>query len=253
VDKLKKNTSYVYLAPKNIDSILEKEKIDKKDYQDTSYAGHVGRALEVDTLIYGTVLAYNSRDEVKHIKGERDPSTGERLFQDRIKFIRAVDVAIKFEIVPVDGGKPVNKTLSAETRSDEEGQRDGFAQAALEPEEDLLKRALDEVTESLTRLIAPYYVEEEWPLKEGEHPELKKGIEHAKKGEWDQARSSWKMLVSDEDSSPADKDAAMFNLGLLAESEGKLEEATKIFQELYDKDNDSETLKILKRIKKKKL
>ncbi len=103
VKKLKKNTPYKILDPEQTDSTLTKEKFKKEDYQHTKYAGRIGPILGVDTLIYGTVLAYDSSDEVEHIKGELDPITGQLLLKNRLKFIRIVDVAIKFEIVPIKG------------------------------------------------------------------------------------------------------------------------------------------------------
>lgn len=253
VKRLKKNTPYKILDPLQTDSTLEKEKFKKKDYQDTKYAGRIGPILGVDTLIYGAVLAYDSSDEVEYVKGELDPTTGQRLFKSRLKFTRIVDVAIKFDIVPIKGGKTVTKTLSATAQSEKEGLRDSFAKEALEPEGNLFIEALEEVSSSLTHLIAPYYVEEEWPIKTGtaNNQKLIDGIDFAKEGKWDKAESSWQEVTSDEDSSPTDQDAAKFNLGLLAESNDKFEIAAQIFQELHDKNGDSDTEEILERIKSK--
>ena len=246
VKKLKKNTTYQYVDPKNISSTLKKEKLNKDEYQNPDHAGRIGRILGVDTIIYGTVLAYNSTDDVAQIKTERDPYSGELFFRKGLKFVRRVDIAIKFEIVPVNGDKPVNKTISAEVTSEQEESRSGFAKAALEPEEDLYKEALDEVGESLIKLIAPHKEEEFWPLKTGEHPALIMGNNYAENGKWDLARSAWKTVLKND--SRQDRDAALFNLGLLAENEGKLDEAAEIFQKLLDKNHDSETRDILRRI-----
>ncbi len=253
VKGLKKNTSYKILDPELTDSTLKKEKFTKEDYQQTKYAGRIGPILGVDTLIYGAVLAYDSSDDVEHVKGDLDPTSGQQLFKSRLKFIRLVDVAIKFEIVSIKGEKTVTKTLSATAQSEKEGIRDSFAKEALEPESDLFRYALEEVSSSLTHLIAPHYVEEEWPIKTGtaKNPKLIEGIDYAKEGEWDKAESSWEAVIDEEDSSPTDRDAAKFNLGLLAESYDKFEIAAQIFQELHDKNNDSDSEEILERIKSK--
>jgi tetratricopeptide (TPR) repeat protein len=111
--------------------------------------------------------------------------------------------------------------------------------------DDLVKAALQQTPESFLHKIAPYFVTESRTFENGEAESIKSGNEAARKGDWGTAVQCWK--DAEAGGNPKDKVAALYNLGIYDEVDGRLQDALSKFEEVKNLSNDAKYNKDISR------
>lgn len=179
---------------------------------------------EYDALITGT--AYY---EVKDAGADKESKDKNGNITKWYEITRTATVQVNFSVANKAGdviGTSQVKGVSAKTNKADthEDARNNHA-----PWERLVREAIANSNGPLVKKIAPYFVFEKRTFAKGKHPGFKSGNKAAKAGNWASASESWKLAQSS--SSTKDQAAAIYNLAIYDEVEGKLEDALAKFEQ----------------------
>jgi hypothetical protein len=168
----------------------------------------------------------------------------------KFKVNRTVFTEITFNIKNTDTGELIaTKTNSDSTSRSETGDDEDEARKKLTDWHYMVENNVDNILDTSVIQIAPHYIYEEREIKDGKAPEMKTGMEYAKRYLWDDARKSWEIVLS----KPVpefreDIINANYNLGIYYEVFGDFDKAGSFFDECYKRTGKSEFLDAKSRV-----
>lgn len=162
---------------------------------------------------------------------------------------RTAKVNIQLNVNDEKGTMIGSTTLSATQKNSARGATKKEVRNRVEDWSKLVKKAVKGLNDSTVRKIAPYYVWESRRLAEGDLKIIEKGNDAADDGNWTQAVSMWQEALNT--GNTKDKAAALHNLGIYDETQGKLEDALKKLEEAYSLVDDNDYAKQIGVIKRR--
>lgn len=97
---------------------------------------------------------------------------------------------------------------------------------------DYVEEAMAATQAGLVGKIAPHFVMESRTLEESDSEQIKKGNKAAEEGDWANAAKRWQSMMNSSDA--ADRSAALYNLAVYDEAEGRLEAALAKYEKVAD-------------------
>lgn len=180
-----------------------------------------------DGKLSGSIL-YAVRDEggeQTRTKKVKDKEVSYQVYE----LTRTAEVTIRLVVTAADGTVLGSTELVSQAADATTADSDRDARNNIADWESLVRRAVrDAQTPSLQR-IAPYFVTERRRLAKGDSDSIKDANKAAARGEWKAAAQLW--TTAGQAGTSNDKLAAIYNLGVYAEVEGRLEDALKQFNE----------------------
>lgn len=160
---------------------------------------------------------------------------------------RKADVLVKFTVADKSGNVIGVSEVRASASEIATGDTRGDARDNTKSWELLVREALTKTRESFLHKIAPYFVWEKRKLATGTSNLIKKGNEAAKSGRWEAAVQFWEQAQT----SKVEKDqiAAIYNLAICDEVEGRLEDALTKFEKLYSSTREAQYSREVARVK----
>ena len=161
---------------------------------------------------------------------------------------RTAKVSVQMNVNDKKGTMIGSTTLTASSKKQSYGVSKKEARNRTEDWSKLVKKAVKSLHNSTVRKIAPYYVWESRTLAEGDLKIIEKGNDAADDGNWPQAVSMWNEALSA--GKTKDKAAALHNLAIYDETQGKLQDSLKKLEEansMVDESDYAKQLNVIKR------
>jgi hypothetical protein len=190
-------------------------------YTDGYYT--VTEGQDYDAVVTGAI-----HYEVRDSGGDRQTKDDQGRVYVWYQIDRTAEVRVQFSVADktgkVIGASQVYTSVSYDARG--ENRQRAFDNAA--PWESMVQKGLTETQEPFIRKIAPYFVTERRTFENGESEAIKEGNKAAGAGNWDTAVELWQQ--GRESGAEKDQIAALYNLGIYDEVEGRLADALKKFE-----------------------
>lgn len=180
---------------------------------------------DYDALITGSIR-YSVDDKGE----EKTYKVKDKLYQ-RYEIQRTANSRVEFTVADKSGQVIGVSNLTGSAYSTDGGEDRIQAQNNSTPWDKVVIESLSKMPEPFLHKIAPYVVTEIRTFENGESPAIKEGNQAARNGDWTRAMELWKQgqgsgLVNDQI-------AALYNLGIYEEMEGRLQNALANFEEVY--------------------
>lgn len=281
--KLVQNGYYNLIEDWRVKQALAEHGVEKIEQLDAQQYQAIGKSLEVDGLLFGTVGIYSHQDAGEPRKTKKKVKEGDKTVTKEVKeyvMTRTANVQITFRVVDAKTGmalaglsrtaeeKDTNvqtiqetgetifgaikkiKQVMGKEMSDEEKARN-LAIQNLKPVTVLFDQAFDNLAQQITETIAPYISEEKRTLEAGGHKLIISGYDFALRDLWDDAKEAWETVLEDEKTTKVHP-KAWYNLGIYHELNGDLGEAENCFSKAYKMKDDKLYLNARGRIKERK-
>ncbi len=185
---------------------------------------NVTDGINHDATISGTIY-YEIEDKAE----QKESKDKEGNVSTWFEIARRATVTVNFSIHDKKGNLLGTSMLKTWQRDVSKGDTKDQARDKITPFEKLLRSTLDKSNPVLVTKIAPHFVYERRVFAKGKHKSIKIGNKIAKQGDWSGAADSWSQALNASDKK--DRAAALFNLAIYDEVEGKLQEALKKYEE----------------------
>jgi len=211
--------------------------LDERDMQlailDTASAAKVGKLADVQAMIYGSV-SVSSKDQ-------RAWRQSFDLRTQRMKKVRYTKrhalASVSFTMDDIRTGKTlaaVTLTEQYDSDKDPKGKTSitkamGFSGGDLPPAEQILNRLISECVRKFVRKISPHAVSFSVKMERGASKIVQTGNKLARAGDYAEAMDCYRRALK----TNPDDDGAAFNLGLMYEATGKLEQAEKYYSRAF--------------------
>ncbi|MCH7521597.1 MAG: tetratricopeptide repeat protein [Candidatus Marinimicrobia bacterium] len=281
--KLVQNGYYNLIEDWRVKQALAEHGVEKIEQLDAQQYQAIGKSLEVDGLLFGTVGIYFHQDAGGPRTTRKRVKEGDKSVTKTIKsyvMTRTANVQVTFRVVDAKTGlvlaslartveekdtdaQPIQETevknlfsLSALKKakqllgkevSDEEKARN-MAIENLMPATVLFDQAIDKLAQQITETIAPYISDEKRILEAGGHKLITSGYDLALLDLWDDAKEAWETVIEDEKTTKVHP-KAWYNIGIYHELKGDLDEADKCFSKAHKIKDDKLYLNARGRIK----
>jgi len=192
----------------------------------------VTEGADFDAKIGGDIY-YNVKDAGQE-KVETDKKGNSRKYYELTR-----NANVSLQITVTDKKGEVIGTSSAHARAWNRTRKDNHTAAIIGAEiwHKVVKNALAASHSVVLQRIAPYSVWQSRKLVKGKSKSVKKGIKAARKGNWPEAVFLWKSAQNT--GNHKDKAAALYNLGVYDEKEGRLEDALSKYEQVLQLSGDA--------------
>jgi hypothetical protein len=253
ISKLVQNGHYQVIERAALNKILTEHRLNMSGLVDESQATRIGQLLGVDALVlgngtYAVTDGGDWKEYTKKIKKKAPKSPGDTTMvqvEKEVLTYRVVDVAtgqIKASMTNSGGGTG---------KSEKDKKPDAYA--SLPDWRPLVDRAANQILNQCLRQLAPYYVSQRREIKKGKTPDLKAGMDYAKRGMMEEAKKAWEMALRDKSNKGLkDRPHAMYNLGVYYELSGDLDQAEEMFESCYRLTRKAEYLDHKARIQRRR-
>ena len=270
--KLMTTQHYEILEREKLEKVVEEHQLSMSGLINEDEAKQLGQFLGVDGLIFGGVSTYRVEPDERGIEKvtkkvwtgeyERDKNgnikTEKTLLGIKVKKkiykevlvdepyrIRRGSVTANLRIVNVETGQLVYS--EAISRSYNSGKVLDSSSRTLPPKENILTNLMNQVLDIFVKQIAPHYITA-YKAIEGGEGDIDVGKKFAKNGLWPEAQQAWLRAIKNNPNSTA----ALYNLGLAYEVEGKLDVAEKYYEKASALNPKDLYLKAISNIRKAK-
>ncbi|MEW6516089.1 MAG: DUF6340 family protein [candidate division FCPU426 bacterium] len=178
---------------------------------------------EYDAVITGLV-----RYSIEDTGGEKTYKDKEMIYKV-YEIERSVKTRIEFTVSDKSGRVLGASEVNGSGYSISKGEDRARAQQNSMPWDKVVIESLANIHEPFIRKISPYFVTESRTFENGESQLIKEGNQAAQKDDWRRAVELWKQGQTT--GLPKDRVAAIYNLGIYEEKEGRLRDALNYFME----------------------
>jgi curli biogenesis system outer membrane secretion channel CsgG len=233
----------------HLENVLREQKLSASDMADQNSVTKLGKVLTAGAFIFGDVT-----DSYRETRKAEKCSV---LFDKKQHTCRDLTgefyVQAHFKIIDVSTGRTiVAKTYEekkSQTNSGTDSQPDAIDREALQGE---ARRA---VVEHFMKAIVPHQeIVEAKFVKDGDIPQLEKGIVWAQRGEWSKAQDAFNTAAQDAEKNLKLKGPQIakcyWNLGLSYEYAGDYDKAADLINKAYTASNDANMLNELDNVKR---
>lgn len=226
---------YSLVERQRLDAVLREIKLSADGHVSDTTAMTFGEMSGAATLVAGDVIAADYREEV--VRSESECARNGKLVRCSI-FVRSARAAmnVSLRVIETESGR-----LLAIKQLEASGERRAQAYDNPPPPFDasitMLAQCRKDVASQFAKVIAPHDVEELVHLfDDGDLPELERGNNFAKLGNWDQAEAQYNAALSRAKSAgmkPALVALATYNLGVAVAYGGDLDGGLGLIEEAY--------------------
>ncbi|MEO0460738.1 MAG: CsgG/HfaB family protein [Myxococcota bacterium] len=254
------------LERQELDALIEEQDLGASGRFDDETVASIGHLLGTAAIVLGAIGDADYTESLRREKKtcsrkERDPKTKkERTVNYRCdEYVRTARAALRANLKVVDtesglvlAAKTLNSSVSDQAV-------DQFRKPApFDAKETWLAQCRARIIAKFMRVIAPYETEVFVRLKEdGDLPQLERGNNYAKIGNWRAARDSYlaarAVATNDAEIEPDQRAKVLYNLGVAVGYSGSFDEAIQLLEESYILDPDSYTEREIHRMREFKL
>jgi tetratricopeptide (TPR) repeat protein len=190
-------------------------------------------------------ITYQVKDKGKPVEKKLKDGKVEKGY----RMTRTASVQFEFMIKDRQGKILGSSTVAGRASSSAKDKAQGVAMLRLKKSEGLIKQAMDKCHPSLLRKIAPYFSYERRILAKGKSDFMKRGNKAAQKQSWDLAAQLWQQGLNSKHQK--DRDAALYNMAIVDETNGELEAAIQKYQQSHASSGDEKCLNNIAQIKRR--
>lgn len=222
--KLFESGKFDVLDRANLDKIMKEHNLQLSGAVDEKTAAEMGKIVGAASLVFGnvTLCKYEQKNTVGNPWRDKDGGRHQTHYVTGTAKVRATMKVVGMQTGKMLAVKTISKEAQRQNSADNE-----FPEA---PDGDaIMSEATDATIAAFMKMIAPYteYVTVKFAKNDSKVPEMEKGVEFAKRGQWNDALDQFKTATKN---NPTHK-GAWFNLGLAYEYTFMFKEAESAFKE----------------------
>jgi len=207
----------------NMDRIMREHSLNLSGTVDDKTAAQLGKLVGAAVLVFGNISTYKY-DLTKTVGDPWQDKEGKRHQTHYVKGTAKVTASLQV-VGLTTGAVLAAKTISKETE-EKNSADNGWPEA---PDQDaIVGAAVNATVDAFIKMIAPYtdYVKVTFAKADSKLPELERGINFAKAGQWPDAVEQFKAATAKDPT----HQGAQFNLGLAYEYTGQFDKAEDTFK-----------------------
>lgn len=240
------NGHYQVLERAELQKVLEEHSLSMTGMIDESRAVEIGKLLGVEAMMLGSGSYsvadagewFTYKDKIKKkVVGDSGKVTTvtEEITRRAYRAKRSVSLDMAYRIVQVESGQIIaarNFRLSRTLTSEKPRPVEAFEN--LPDWRPALSSMANGISQSVVVQIAPHYVYQTRKILKGKSPAMKRALELAKRGLFEDAVEIWDMAAQNTSQKGLkDREAALYNLGVYMETIDELEQAEAYFDDCF--------------------